>query len=310
MKKYLVLLLLSLFCVDLFSQVNSKEKKTNKNEKEKKILDEEKQLSDQGVRIMGQRIDYYSAWTHRGAKPVPLYEIHFSAFAPSRWGNYPDTELSSYLLFFPVVPNIALKHKWFGREIILSSQHSFYYPSVILKGLRNSGFGSYIGEESHITNIFSFRNELILSRILNYDFKKCFFKVPDKVLSLRLGFDYSPSVDGLYFPLINNSFMHNRTNSYRTGDIQYFLGAELVGNMYKAVNYNLSADYYTTNPIDNFVMEAGLGLSWHKNTSFMISASCNFSYTNANIRNKFSVFPLLDFVFKIRHEKTLQRGLF
>ena len=79
--------------------------------------------------VGGERIDYYSTWTERTAKVIPQNEVHLSALAISRYGNYPKTEINSQLLLFPLAPNIGLKHEWFGKNTIVSTQHTFYYPT-------------------------------------------------------------------------------------------------------------------------------------------------------------------------------------
>lgn len=313
MNKYILFFCFLFFFVDSFSQINVNKKITKKEKKaEKKAADLARgtQLFDQGVRLMGKRLDYYSTWTERGAKTVPLYEIHFSAMSASRWGNFPDTEISSNLLLLPVVPNIALKHKWLGRKNILSSQHSFYYPSMMMRYMAKKEIGDILSKDSKIPSIYSFRNEIIFSSILNYERKKCFFKIPDLILTLRLGIDKSFVGKSLYLPIVNNSLVYARSLSARTGKIQYFFGAELAGNLYKAFNYSISADYFTPFPMNKLVAQGQLRVHWHKSSRFSLSAGCKVSYTNADIKQKISFLPLLNFVFKIRHQQTLQRGLF
>ncbi len=259
--------------------------------------------------LPGKRIDYYSSWTERGAKVVPLNELHLSALAVSRFGNYKNTEINSQLLLIPFIPNIGLKHQWKGKTTILSSQHTFYYPTPGLKWAKNNNFDYQIPKTSSIPQIFTFRNELIVSHILNSD-KACTSKIPDLILTGRLGFDFSLKSGKSDFPIIDTHFLYQRTASYYD-KIVYFIGAELAGNIYHNFNFSITADLYNINFTSNFALESQGRIHWHINGKFALSGGYNLYYLNVdNTDNQFFITPAIDFTFKIGHKERLQRGLF
>lgn len=260
--------------------------------------------------VGGERIDYYSTWTDRGAKVVPMGEIHLSALAKSRYGNYPKTEINSELLLFPLAPNIGVKHEWFGKNTILSSQHTFHYPTLGMKWARSSGFQDQIPESADIPHIFTFRNELIVSRILNPQPEDCFIRIPDLVLSARVGFDFSLKSGDDNFPKMDYYLLYQRTASYYDDQKVYFAGLELVGNVYRNFNFSLSADYYNIDFEGEYALESQGKIHWHKNSRFSISGGYKAYYLDNDTKTQLFIMPVIDLVFKLNHRTKLQRGLF
>lgn len=257
-----------------------------------------------------QRVDYYSSWTERGAKVIPYGEIHLSALAASRYGNYPKTEINSQLLLFPLAPNVGFKHEWFGENTIFSTQHTLYYPTLGLKWARNSGFKDQIPESAAIPQIFTFRNELIVSRILNPQAKDCFVRVPDLILTGRLGFDFSLSSGDSDLPYLDYHFLYHRTASYHNNQKLYFMGLELAGNAYKNFNFSISADYYSINLDGEWAMESQGKIHWHRNSRLSVSGGYKLAYVNTDFGTQFVAMPVIDLVFKLKHQTRLQKGLF
>lgn len=258
--------------------------------------------------IPGKRISYYSSWTERGAKVVPLHELYLSAVAVSRFGNYKNTEINSQLLLFPFAPNIGIKHQWKGKTTILSSQHTFYYPTPGLKWARKKGFDNQISETAIIPQIYTFRNEAILSHVLNSG-RPCTSKIPDLIVTGRLGFDFSIKSGEENFPMIDTHFLYQRTASYHN-KVVYFAGVELAGNIYRNFNFSITADYYNINMSSDFAAESEGRIFWNVNQVLAFSGGYKLYYLNAPVDNSFFITPSIDIVFKIGHKKTLQRGLF
>lgn len=269
--------------------------------------------STNGIRqqsVGDQRIEYYSSWTERGAKVVPLGEVHLSAIAVSRYGNYPKTQINSQLLLFPFAPNIGFKHEWFGDNTIFSTQHTLSYPTVGLKWARKSGFQDQLPETSIIPHIFTIRNELIVSHILNPQPADCFVRLPDLILTGRIGFDFSITSGDSQMPLLDYYFLYNRTASYHNNQKLYFIGGEVAGNAYKNFNFSLNADYYSMDFNGDWAAESQGKIHWHKNSKFSVSGGYKLYYGNSDYGNQFLAIPVLDLVFKLRHNSRLQKGLF
>ncbi|MGQ1911746.1 hypothetical protein ACT3CE_18465 [Marinifilum sp. RC60d5] len=256
------------------------------------------------------RIDYYNTWTERGAKVVPMYEIYLSALAISRYGNYPKTEINSHLLLFPFAPNLGFKHQWIGKKTILSSQHTFYYPTPGLKWMRKSSFQNQLPKSAKIPHIFTFRNEIIVSRILNPEAPDCIIRIPDLILSARFGIDFSLKTGDQEMPVLDYYFLYQRTASFYSGNKLYFTGLELAGNMYKNFNFSINADYYNINFNGEWAVENQAKIHWHKNSRFSLSAGYKLSYLDSNYGTQFVITPLIDFVYKFHHRTRLQSGLF
>ncbi|RUT73148.1 hypothetical protein DLK05_14795 [Ancylomarina longa] len=260
--------------------------------------------------VGGERLDYYSAWTERTAKVVPLKEIHLSALAVSRYGNYSKTEINTQALLFPLVPNLGFKHEWFGKNTIVSTQHTFYYPTLGLKWMRSSGFQDQIPKSASIPQIFVFRNELIVSRILNPQPADCFVRVPDLILTARLGFDFALTTGKSDFSPLDYYFLYQRTSTYQANRKLYFAGLELDGNVYRNFNFSINADYYSIDFNGEWAMESQGKIHWHRNSKFSISGGYKMYYLDSNYGTQLVATPILDFVFKLNHRTKLQKGLF
>lgn len=260
--------------------------------------------------VGGERIDYFSTWTERTAKVVPYSELHLSALSISRYGNFPKTEINSQLLLLPFAPNIGVKHQWFGENTIFSTQHTFYYPTLGLKWARSSGFDDQIPKSAVVPHIFTFRNELIISHIINPQPKDCFIKIPDLVLTGRLGFDFSLTTGDSQLPLIDYHFLYHRTASYHNNQKLYFVGLELDGNVYRNFNFSINADYYSIDFNGEWAAESQGKIHWHRNSKFSISGGYKLYYLSTNYGSQFLAMPIIDFVFKLNHRTRLQNGLF
>ncbi|MFA8433953.1 MAG: hypothetical protein ACEPOZ_05505 [Marinifilaceae bacterium] len=255
------------------------------------------------------RNDYYSTWTHRTAKVVPLREIHLSAVAPSRYGNFPKTEINTQLLLFPLVPNIGLKHQWIGETTILSTQHSFNYPTMGLRWAKKSGFGDILPESSVVPHIFAFRNEVIVSHVLNPQAPDCFNRVPDLILTGRMGFDFALKTGDEMLPLIDTRFLYHRTSIYHDRKL-YFMGLELDGNTWRNINFSINADYYNIDFNGEYAFESEGRFIYHHNSRLNFSLGYKLSYLNCDYGTQLFVMPMIDLVYKLHHHVKLQNGLF
>ena len=260
--------------------------------------------------VGGERIDYYSTWTERTAKVVPTNEMHLSALAVSRYGNYPKTEINSHLPLFPLAPNIGLKHEWFGKNTIVSTQHTFYYPTPGLKWARSSGFQDQLPKSSVVPHLFVFRNELIVSRILNPQPEDCFVRIPDLVLTVRLGFDFALKSGDSQLPRMDYYFLYHRTATYHDNQKLYFAGLELDGNVYRNFNFSINADYYSIDFNGEGAFESQGKIHWHRDSRFSISGGYKLYHLNTDFGSQFLAIPVIDFVFKLNHRTKLQKGLF
>ncbi len=308
MKRIILILFFLVYGISVQAQEPEKPKTPADPKQEK---GEKKKTSEADPALLPQkRIAYYSSWTERGAKVVPFKELYLSAIAVSRFGNYyRETEINSQLLLMPFVPNIGIKHEWFGRSTIVSSQHTFYYPTPGLNWAKNNDFDNQIPATAKIPQIFTFRNEVIVSHILN-EGRPCTAKIPDLILTGRLGFDFSLKSGEQDFPIIDTHFLYQRTASYYD-NVVVFLGAELAGNLYRNFNFAVTADLYSIGFFKEIALESQGRIYWHFNHSFALSGGYNlYHLSGADVENTFCITPAIDFTIKIGHKKVLQRGLF
>ncbi|MCT4614506.1 MAG: hypothetical protein N4A49_06490 [Marinifilaceae bacterium] len=254
------------------------------------------------------RIDYYPSHSDRSAMVVDYKELNLSLISKSRYGNFPNTELLTDLSLIAFAPNIGFKHIWYKGNFYFSSQHSIYYPTPGLKFMQNTGFKDQVSKYYDIPNIFTFNNQLIGSYILNKEKVKCNSKIPDLILSLRMGIEFSAIGKGDIVPYLTYYFLYNRSYTYRESKKTLFAGLNLDGNIYHQFNFSINADYYKMD--SDFAIESMGKAIWNINHTYAVAAGYKFNYLDCQFGTQYILTPILDLTVKFNNNKYLRRGLF
>jgi hypothetical protein len=107
-------------------------------------------------------------WSSGSAYILPVGRIEVGLFQPLRYGFSNSLEFSTHPLVNILMPNF--KVKWshnFVKKITVATQHSFYYPTPLLRTIAREGTGGIISPEFHIPHLFAFYNEILVSKYLN-----------------------------------------------------------------------------------------------------------------------------------------------
>lgn len=250
--------------------------------------------------ILFSKVLAQGEWIYGTAFTLPQGRWEVGLFQPVRWGQGDNREFSFFKLSSFLIPNLTVKQKWIKKnEWTISTSHSFYYPTPLLKKLQ-SPLGMDTGEpnmfalispEFHIPNMVSFGNFVLASKLLNRD----------KIFTLKAGFVFAVGgADLAEESTIDLPLVYHRLAVYYNGWMVR-LGSDLNGSLGGKWGYLIDADLFLIPEMKgSFSMEQKSILTWAKSKQFHVSFGYKFiyglypdGYPNENAA-RLHILPLLD----------------
>jgi len=206
------------------------------------------------------RQDAGQTWSSGTAYTLPVGRMEVGIFQPLRYGLSTSLEFSIHPLVTFLMPNLSVKwsHRSFNGFQV-STNHSLYYPTPLLRTVAREGTGGLISPEFRIPNMVAINTEVLASK----------FIAKDQVLTGKLGLalaaksatlDRRTTIDlPLIFPRMN-VFYHG-----------YSLrgGTNLQGRMFRRWHYRADAEIFITPKAEeNFAFEQLGLLLWQKSARF------------------------------------------
>jgi hypothetical protein len=132
--------------------------------------------------VKAQETTVIEKWTHNTSQLVPAGKWECGIFQPLRYGVSENIEISTHVLLFPLMPNVAFKFRWKSREgIILSSEHKFSYNSPFLNFFSRKGTGGLLSPEFDFPFILTLNNSFQASKPIGSNY----------MATLRLGYIFA-----------------------------------------------------------------------------------------------------------------------
>ena len=239
-------------------------------------------------------------WLPGTAYTLPQGQWEVGIFHPVRWGQKDNREISFFKLTSFLMPNLTVKQRWAQKnEWTISTSHSFYYPTPLLKKLQ-SPLGMDIGEpnmfalispEFEIPHMVSFGNSFVASKSLS----------DNKILTVNVKFSFAMGGSNLAKEsTIDLPLVYHRLAVYYNGWLLRF-GSDLNGQIGEKLSYLIDGDYILIPGMKGyFTLEHKGMLFWEKSSTFQVSIGYKLiyglypdGYPNNNI-TRFHVLPLLD----------------
>jgi len=268
---------------------------------------------DNAIRSKGRPV--VSAWHSGTAGIIKNDGAELSLFNVSRIGMTEKTELLFRIGEEWILPNVGIKHRWWGNDRFrLSTEHHLYYPWPFLKILQNTGIKDLIPDTVPIKQGIAMRNELLFSWLINPQNSGCPDPAAEKILTFRAGVEFYAGQDNKriqpfdwFHTLYHTQIFQNK--------ILYYGGVQFDSYFSRAFHYSVNALYYNVGLSKDFAAEGNLRLTCYVSRRLGISASCKAAYMKIPERqgteNQFSVLPLLDITYLIRPDRgEIQHGLF
>jgi hypothetical protein len=226
-------------------------------------------------------------WSSGTAYTIPAHRWETGLFLPLRMGFHSNLEFSTHPLVFCVMPNMSIK--WFHgewRKCIISSRHSVYYPTPLLRILSRKGTGGIISPQFNIPHMISIYNELLLTSALH----------PEIYITGRVGFCFavkSASLDKK--STIDLPIVFPRLNVFYN-DYGFKSGLGISGRFFKRWYCDLDGDiFYYPIAEEKFAFELTSLVFWRKSGAFQLCTGLKLSYAQYPFGDQWHVLaPLID----------------
>lgn len=233
-------------------------------------------------------------WLPGTAYTLPQGRWEFGLFQPVRWGQSDDREISFYKLSVLLMPGITVKQRWHQRyQWTVSSTHSVYYPTPLLRMVAKEGIGGMISPEFEIPHLVSFWNMVLASKSLDQN----------KILTYKAGFAVAFGGSELTpGSTIDLPLIYHRLAVYYNGWLLR-LGTDMNGRMSKKWTFLVDGDLFLILGMKgSLALEHKSMITWEKSETFHLSLGYKFiygeypdGYPNEKI-TRVHILPMLDFV--------------
>ena len=242
-----------------------------------------------------QKADSSSLWLGETAFTMPKGEIQFGLFQPLRTGLSPTVELLVHPVLLIMDPNAGVKLRLHASDnFIISSEHSLYFPTPMLRLFQMRGAGGIISSQFSIPVLITMYNGIIISRYLNFN----------SILSLEAGFYFTLGAS----KLDNNSsidlpVIYPRLESlYHQPEL--LLGLNVNSEFVHHFNYLMGARAYIIPGVkENLFAEQSGMIQWRPGSHFMLQGGYKLCYGRYSFGPEWNLIPDFDLVFHFHSKK-------
>ena len=235
--------------------------------------------------IYSQEIKTVSSKT---AYIIPAKSWEIGVFQPLKYGINDEYEISIHPIAFFVSPNLQMKRyltDWQG--FFISTQHTFYYPTPLLKMIAREGTGGIIAKEfkDDIPQMFSLYNGVLVSK--QTDSKH--------IVTLKAGFKFAITSGDLDDrTTIDLPLVYPRLQPFYEGfglDYGVNVTANIVRNFYTDTQFEL---FHFPGSDENLAFEYSTLYSWRKSSGFQISGGFKAIYGKYPFGSQWRLLPMFD----------------
>lgn len=287
------------------------EKQARKNERQKEQPDTELRWDARQIPSKSQGYPEISAW-HTGTTGIIASDAaEISLFNPTRIGFSAKTELLFRIVEEPFLPNLGLKHFYWGnKRFSLASEHTLYYTFPGLKLLQKSGFKDLVPDSIKLNHGIAMRHEILFSWLMNPKVWGCPNPPPERILTLRVGSEFYIGIGETEvkpFDYVHTLYHTQLLN----GKVLYYGGLQFDSYFGNRFHYSLNSLYYSVDMKKDYTIEANLRLTYYLSKHIGISVAGKGAYMNMGGETKFACIPLLDLTYLVRPGRgTIKHGLY
>ncbi len=227
-------------------------------------------------------------WSQGTAHLLPKGRMEVGFFQPLRYGWSDKLEFSTQPLVNILMPNMSVK--WSHKSVagfFISTRHSFYYPTPLLRVISREGIGGMISPEFNIPHMISLYNEILFSKQIAKNL--LFNGKAGFAFALKSGdLDSRSTIDlPLIFPRLAVFY-----NGYG-----FRFGADMEGKLFKRWLYLVDADvFYAPGQNENFAFENKGLILWTKSDRFQLTIGYKLSYAEYPFGTQWHLLlPIFDF---------------
>lgn len=239
--------------------------------------------------VYSQKIEQVSGKT---AFIIPAKSYEIGIFQPLKIGIAHEYEISTHPIAFFVSPNLQVKRylkEW--RRFCISTQHTIYYPTPLLKMIAREGTGGIIAHEfkDDIPHMFSLYNGLLISKKLN----------SKQIITLKGGVKFAINSGDLDSrTTIDLPLVYPRLQVFYEGfGFQY--GGTITARMYKHFYSDTNFEiFHFPGSEENLSVEFSTMYSWMKDSKIKVSAGYKFIYGQYPFGSQWHMLPMFDINWK------------
>lgn len=287
----------------------SLEKQMRKNARRKEQPDTELRWDTRKISNKSKGYPEISSWHTGTAGIIPSDAAEISLFNPTRIGFSKKTELLFRIAEEPFLPNIGLKHSWWGnKHFALASEHSLYYSYPGLKLLQNTGFKDLVPDSVSVRHGMAMRHELIFSWLMNPRVWGCPNPPPEYILTLRAGTEFYLGSRGEVRPFDYAHALYH--TQLLAGRVLYYGGLQFDSYFGNRFHYSVNALFYSVDMQKEYAAEANLRLTYYVSRHVGISLAAKGAYIHIGENSKFALLPSLDITYLVNPGRSvIKHGL-
>ncbi len=241
-------------------------------------------------------------WSVGTAKTIPKRQYEISIFEPARYGLTNSVEIGAHPLAFFAIPHIYLKKMWLdktiskeskfmpNRRFMVATLHGINYPTILLNFVKNRGIRNLLPQDSVISGILAFRNELLISTFLS---PRTSCDAENYLLTWKLGIKNALDFGKVTAPPIDRSILYRETVIYQK-KIVWYTGLDLDAYYNERVNYSLDFDFYSVGKFEKMSVEHKGMVIWHFTDKLRGMLGYKVAFGTTDTGSKFLFMPLFD----------------
>jgi hypothetical protein len=242
-----------------------------------------------------QEYNVTEKWSDNTAFLIPSGKWESGIFQSFRLGINHKTELRSYALLMPLLPNAGVKFSIrSGEGWHLATEHSLSYPTLFLNLVSLKGTGGLISPQFSFPFMLAVSNTVFASKPIGAS--SLMTASAGLAFTIRNGKpDYQSSID---IP-----FIYQRMAHYYEG-VSLKSGISFKGTMARNLYFEeLVRIILITRNRDNIFIENAGSVMWSGKGSFRIKGGYLLSWGNYPFGNHLQLWPAIDFIFGSRVKK-------
>ena len=220
------------------------------------------------------------------ADTLPKGYFEIGLFQPLRYGQTETLEWSTHPILDLLIPNITIKKAW--RDFAgwdFATRHNITYPTPLLRTISRKGTGGIISPEFDIPQMFSLRNEVLLTR----KFSPSFLITGKAGLTLAVTSDELDERTTIDLPLV-----FPRLGVFYNGYAVNF-GLDVGGDLTSRFAYLTDVDIFLLPGADeNFAFEHKSLIIWNKSKKFQMMLGYKLVFGEYPFGKQWHLLPLFD----------------
>lgn len=288
-----------------------KEERVKTSQSQKRPAKDERQWHERTLSLKSKGVPEISPWHTGTAGIIPQDAAELSLFNASRIGFSKSTELLFRIGEEPFLPNIGLKHRWWGNDrFVLSTEHTLYYTYPLFKILQSTQFKDLIPDSVSVNHGLAMRNEFLFSWLMNPRVEGCPVFTPERIFTFRGGVEFYAGLGEQQVQPFDyfHSLYHTQILDKR---ILYYGGLQFDSYFSSRFHYSVNALYYNVDFTREYALEANLRLTYYVSRRVGISGSCKFASMDVAEKSQMAFLPLLDVTWLINPGRgEIKHGLY